>query len=77
MTGKKVAFGSKPQLASNSTPDDWVKSRVIPEPVPEVKMKRLTLDVSEELHRKIKSACANRGVKMADEIRALLETHFS
>ena len=40
-------------------------------------MKRQTLDVSEELHRKIKSACANRGVKMADEIRALLETHFS
>ena len=45
--------------------------------MPEIKMKRLTLDVSEELHRKIKSACANRGTKMADEIRALLETHFS
>jgi predicted DNA binding CopG/RHH family protein len=79
MTGKKVTFGGKPPPTSVATPDDWVTSRVIPEtePVPEVKMKRLTLDVSEELHRKIKSACANRGVKMADEIRALLETHFS
>ena len=79
MTGKKVTFGGKPQPPSVATPDDWVTSRVVPEPepMPEVKMKRLTLDVSEELHRKIKSACANRGVKMADEIRALLETHFS
>lgn len=74
MTGKKVAFGGKPQ--ATPTPDDWVKNRVTPEPVPEVKMKRLTLDVSEELHRRIKSACASRGVKMADEIRALLEDHF-
>lgn len=74
MTGKKVAFGGKPQ--ATPTPDDWVKNRVTPEPAPEVKMKRLTLDVSEELHRRIKSACASRGVKMADEIRALLEDHF-
>lgn len=77
MTGKKVTFGGKPHAFSAASPDDWVTSRVLPEPMPEVKMKRLTLDVSEELHRKIKSACANRGVKMADEIRALLETHFS
>lgn len=79
MTGKKVTFGGKPQSSSAASPDDWVASRVTPEPelVPEVKMKRLTLDVSEDLHRKIKAGCANRGVKMADEIRALLETHFS
>lgn len=79
MTGKKVTFGSKPQASSAASPDDWVTSRTVSEsdPVPEIKMKRLTLDVSEELHRKIKSACANRGTKMADEIRALLETHFS
>lgn len=48
-----------------------------PEAVPAVKMKRLTLGVSEDLHRKIKSGCANHGVKMADEIRVLLEAHFS
>lgn len=39
-------------------------------------MKRLTIDVTESLHAQIKSRCALRGVKMADEIRALLERHF-
>ena len=39
-------------------------------------MKRLTIDVPESLHAQIKSRCALKGVKMADEIRALLETHF-
>ena len=77
MTGKKVTFGSKPQVSNAVNPDEWVASRIVSEPVPEVKMKRLTLDVAEVLHRKIKAACANRGVKMADEIRSLLETHFS
>jgi hypothetical protein len=77
MTGKKVAFGSKPQNIHTTTPDDWVVSRITPPvPVVEVKMKRLTLDVPEELHRKIKAACASRGAKMADEIRALLEDHY-
>lgn len=39
-------------------------------------MKRLTIDVPESLHAQIKSRCALKGVKMADEIRGLLETHF-
>lgn len=40
-------------------------------------MKRLTLDVPASLHRKIKTACAARGSKMADELRALLEAHYA
>lgn len=40
-------------------------------------MKRLTIDVTEDLHRRIKTACAARGTKMADEIRELLENYFS
>ena len=75
MAGKKVAFGGKPQ-AKTATPaakDEWVKSRSANNSTP---MKRLTIDISETLHRKIKSGCAERGVKMADEIRALLESHF-
>ena len=39
-------------------------------------MKRLTLDVPLELHRRIKVACATRGLKMADVLRALLERQF-
>lgn len=39
-------------------------------------MKRFTIDVSESLHKRIKSQCAMRGVKMADVIRELLEKEF-
>jgi len=35
-------------------------------------MKRLTIDVPETLHRQIKTACAQRGTKIADEVRELL-----
>jgi hypothetical protein len=40
-------------------------------------MKRLTIDVPASLHARIKSQCALRGVKMADEVRGLLEKHFA
>jgi len=39
-------------------------------------MKRLTIDVSADLHAAIKSQCARRGLKMADAIRALLQAEF-
>jgi plasmid stability protein len=39
-------------------------------------MKRLTIDIPASLHSRIKVSCAQRGVKMADEIRELLATHF-
>jgi len=37
-------------------------------------MKRLTIDIPAELHTATKVACAQRGAKMADVIRELLET---
>ncbi|KFD17749.1 hypothetical protein GSMA_00009 [Serratia marcescens subsp. marcescens ATCC 13880] len=39
---------------------------------PVEKMKRLTIDIPESLHKAIKSACALRGTKIADEVRELL-----
>jgi hypothetical protein len=39
-------------------------------------MKRLTIDIPDALHRRVKSRCGQDGVKMADVIRALLETRF-
>lgn len=42
---------------------------------PEV-MKRLTIDVPESLHTKLKVECARRGVAMADVIRERLEREF-
>ncbi len=69
---KKVAFGPKPGVAraDTSKADDWVNSRDLEA------MKRLTIDVPASLHARIKSQCAIRGVKMADEVRELLEKHF-
>lgn len=39
--------------------------------------KRLTIDVTESLHKRIKAQCAMRGTKMADVIRDLLEKEFA
>lgn len=38
-----------------------------------VKMKRLTLDIPEELHRAIKLRAVQQGVAMADMLRAVLQ----
>lgn len=72
---KKVTFGGKPATKPIS-PDDWVESRKIEAPAKAEEMKRLTFDVSKSLHRRIKSQCAVKGVKMTDALRALLEKHF-
>ena len=39
-------------------------------------MKRFTIDVPLALHRRVKTACAQRGLKMADVLRELLEREF-
>jgi hypothetical protein len=71
---KKVTIGSKPtQPARESTAEAWVKQG---QPESEEPMRRFTIDVSDTLHRRIKSQCALKGVKMADEIRRLLEERF-
>lgn len=72
---KKVTFGDKPATKPIS-PDDWVESRKIETPAKAEEMKRLTFDISESLHRRIKSQCAAKGVKMTEELRALLEERF-
>jgi hypothetical protein len=77
MNRKKVALGVKPRPAGPTVPtaDGWVQSRQIEAGNGEA-MKRLTVDVPISLHTRIKSQCALRGIKMADEIRELLEKHF-
>lgn len=62
---KKITISPKPTAGAA---DSWVKSRELhKEP-----MKRLTIDIPESLHRKIKAQCAMRGNKIVDEIRELL-----
>lgn len=69
---KKVTFGVRPIPAASASADAWVEKRQ-GEGEP---MKRLTLDVSLSLHKRIKSQCAQEGKKMADVIREFLETRF-
>lgn len=70
MSAKKVTFGARPTKPAPATADAWVESRSgSSEPEP---MKRLTIDVPASLHRSIKSQCAMRGTKIADEVREML-----
>ena len=68
---KKISIGTKPTgAAAPQSVDAWVVHRDIDsEPGA---MKRLTIDIPEGLHRAIKSQCAARGTKMANEVRDLL-----
>ena len=71
MSTKKVLIGTKPSNKSSPmAADDWVESRNTTGGIEP--MKRLTIDVPESLHRQIKTACAQRGTKIADEVRELL-----
>lgn len=65
---KKVSIGPKPTGKADPAADNWVENRA----AGEESMKRLTIDIAESLHRKIKAACALRGTKIADEVRELL-----
>jgi hypothetical protein len=71
MTAKKVQLGLRPSTkpAAPADADKWVEHRTVDGPEPN---KRLTIDVPESLHRAIKSACAMRGTKIADEVREML-----
>ena len=73
MTGKKVPIGAKPTAKpAPAGADAWVESRgAEPEP-----MKRLTIDIAESLHRRIKAQCAMDGTKIADQVRELLIQKF-
>ncbi len=70
MSTKKISFGTKPTSNPTLAPvEAWVDSRTADEVAV---MKRLTIDIPESLHRRIKSQCAMRGTKIADEVRELL-----
>lgn len=76
---KKVSFGSGPRSKkAEDLADEWVnKGTVETSPLDSVETTRFTIDIPVELHRKIKSYCALKGVKMKEEIQVLLEKHFT
>jgi hypothetical protein len=73
---KKVTISTKPTRSVGETEkaaEHWVASG---KTEGAEGMKRFTIDVPESLHRRIKMQCAASGLKMADEIRGLLDKHF-
>jgi hypothetical protein len=84
---KTVQF-KMPIKTPPASPDSWVQSRDASpaldretpsreaHPPSAEPMKRFTIDVGDGLHKRIKTQCAMRGVKMADVIRELLEREF-
>jgi len=66
---KHVAIGGKPRPTPAA--DAWVESRGKP-----VKLKRLTIDIPADLHRRLKADCAGRDIAMADVIREMLERQY-
>lgn len=80
MPRKQVPMSAKP-AEKPATVDDWVATpRSAQEPItpptasestpPQpIKMKRLTLDIPEELHRAIKTEAVRQGVAMVDMLR--------
>jgi ParG len=70
---KTISF----KVAKPASADAWVKAA--PEPAvatPAQPMKRLTIDVSVDLHTRLKLECTRRGLKIADVLRDLLEREF-
>jgi predicted DNA binding CopG/RHH family protein len=86
MANKKVTIGAKPWSASDPAQlDQWVSERGESdgaesqslESAPEsVKMKRLTLDIPEDLHKAIKTRAVVEGVPMANMLRSLLDQNY-
>lgn len=72
MAKKKVTITTQPAGPARDL-DQWVKNQ---QPTTAEPMKRLTIDVPESLHTRIKAQCALRRLRMADEIRRLLELNF-
>lgn len=65
MANKKAEVGAKSTAKSDGD-----------EKRPKEKMKRLTLDISESLHRAIKMRSVEEGVPMTDILRELLQKNF-
>lgn len=86
MAGKKVSFGRKPGAVEKSADvEEWVTNREslieagqpeLAEPVKPEKIKRLTLDIPESLHKAIKLKATHEGVTMVELLRDLLEKHY-
>jgi predicted DNA binding CopG/RHH family protein len=81
MSKKTVAFKMPEAKPVTPEADAWVKDRggevvQMAQAPDQPKNKRLTIDISDTLHRRIKAESAMKGLKMADIIRDMLVREF-
>ena len=79
---KKANIGARPttrQAPAPASADEWVGTRgetAATPATPGEPTKRLTIDLPESLHRRVKVGCAMEGTSVAAEVRAFLERRF-
>lgn len=78
MSTKSIPF--KP-IAANAlvSAEDWIsqpQGSATTAPKSETPTKRLTIDVPEDLHRRMKVRCASDGTQMSDVVRDMLLREF-
>lgn len=66
-------MAARPQQQISPSAEKWVESRQTAKAGAAEHTKRLTLDLSEDLHRRFKLTCVQRGEQMADALRRLIE----
>lgn len=67
---KQVAFGAQPAKKPQTiTADTWVENRT----TENESLKRLTIDIPQGLHRRLKLLAASQSVNMADLVRGWIE----
>ena len=74
MSKKDLAF--KPATKTAATPEEWIEKRDKPTS-PAEPTKRLTVDIPQSLHKRIRLACIERDEVMADAIREILQKAFA
>jgi hypothetical protein len=74
MTDKAFAF-KRPAILTVAD-DAWVENRIPPGPQPVIKNAKITAKVPEDLRRRIKARCAEKGEFLEDVLFRLLEREF-
>ncbi len=75
MTGKKIEFSKKPSIKeTNQFIDNWVSGNIELKEV-DKKLKRTTIYLPEELHKKLKIRAASTETSMTDIIIDTLEKY--
>ena len=80
---EQFVSGTAPTIATEPNPDLRSEVQQIDSIVPtsptkteKGKLKRLTLDISEDLHRSIKMKSVSLGIPMVDMLRTLLDSNY-